>query len=178
MPKAYINLDREAPRITTTAVQTSLPSKPWQSYLTFDLILRVLSRSIFHPFIIFVVLMCLRAIHYEYESPAFIAISAWGGVLVVARVAMYLNFRVAYGRPREVDFEEEVVVITGGKSGLGKLIAEVYGMRGVAIAALDIGVSDEEDGEDMEGVRYYKCDVGDREQVEKVKGRIEKDVRP
>jgi NAD(P)-dependent dehydrogenase (short-subunit alcohol dehydrogenase family) len=69
---------------------------------------------------------------------------------------------------------EEVIVITGGASGLGLLIAEVYGMRGATVAVLD--VLDLESG-DARGVTAYKCDVGDKAQVAKVAAQIEKEVR-
>lgn len=85
-----------------------------------------------------------------------------------------LNRRVANGPPRKVDLAKEVIVITGGASGLGLLIAEVYGMRGASVAVLDVRGMGEEGGE--RGIEFYQCDVGDREQVEKVARRIEDDV--
>lgn len=84
-----------------------------------------------------------------------------------------LNRQIAYSKPRKVDFSEEVIVITGGASGLGLLIAEVYGMRGASVAVLD--VKDLEAGE-ARGVSVYKCDVGDKEQVARVAVEIERDV--
>lgn len=68
---------------------------------------------------------------------------------------------------------EEVIVITGGASGLGLLIAEVYGMRGATVAVLD--VKKLEDGE-ARGVTSYVCDVGDKAQVAKVAKEIEEEV--
>jgi len=85
-----------------------------------------------------------------------------------------LNNQIAYTKPRNLDFSDEVIVITGGASGLGLLIAEVYGMRGATVAVLD--VKDLESGE-ARGVEVYKCDVGDKEQVAKVAVEIERDVR-
>jgi len=85
------------------------------------------------------------------------------------------NRQIAYTKTREVKFSDEVIVITGGASGLGLLIAEVYGMRGATVAVLD--VKDLESGE-ARGVSYYKCDVGDKDQVAKVALEIERDVSP
>ena len=91
--------------------------------------------------------------------------------------AMYflgiLNRQLAYSKPRKVDLSEEVIVITGGASGLGLLIAEVYGMRGASVAVLD--VKELESGE-ARGVSVYKCDVGDKDQVAAVAIEIERDV--
>jgi NAD(P)-dependent dehydrogenase (short-subunit alcohol dehydrogenase family) len=75
--------------------------------------------------------------------------------------------------PREVVPSEEVIVITGGASGLGLLIAEVYGMRGATVAVLD--VKEMENGE-ARGVTYYKCDVTDKAQIARVAAEIERDV--
>lgn len=90
-----------------------------------------------------------------------------------------LSHRYAFGKPREVDLGDEIVVITGGKGGLGGCIAEVYGMKGVRVAVLDISVEQEEEraGADEESdVRYYNCDVGDRANVERVWKRVVEDL--
>lgn len=86
-----------------------------------------------------------------------------------------MNKRVAYGRAREVDWEEEVVVVTGGARGLGGCVAEVLGMRGVGVAVMDLDVGGGR-GEEGGSVRYYQCDVGDREEVERVWGEVVRDV--
>ena len=150
-------------------------SKPWQAYITLDTILLVLSRSIFHPFVCFLIPLCLRAQLTPYTHPSFILSVAWAVLVTISHILAIFNHRIAYGRPREVDLEEEVVVITGGCSGLGRLIAEIYGMRGVSVAVLDIK-EPEKGAEDEEGWTWYKCDVGKRKEGERVKGKIEADV--
>lgn len=92
-----------------------------------------------------------------------------------------MSARIAYGAPREVDWEGEVVVVTGGVGGLGGCLAEIFALRGVGVAVLDVGVSGAKggglvDGGEREGVRYYYCDVGDYEQVERTWGRVVRDV--
>ena len=81
-----------------------------------------------------------------------------------------LSDRYAYGQPREVNLSDEVVVITGGKGGLGGCIAEVYGMKGVRVAVLDINVGNEEEKASAEdegigvmseiGRRWRRCGGG------------------
>lgn len=66
-------------------------------------------------------------------------------------------------------------MITGGAGGLGLLLAEVYGMRGVSVAVLD--VKDAPDGGEARNVTFYQCDVGDRAQVGRAAEQIEKEVR-
>ena len=85
-----------------------------------------------------------------------------------------INKRLAFGLPRTVDLSEEVIVITGGASGLGLLIAEVYGMRGASVAVLD--VKEMENGE-ARGVTYFKCDVSNKDEVARVATEIEREVR-
>lgn len=98
----------------------------------------------------------------------------WASFLTLLYFLNILNKQIAYSKARKVDLSEEVIVITGGASGLGLLIAEVYGMRGATVAVLD--VRDLEAGE-ARGVTHYKCDVSDRAQVVKVAAQIEQDVR-
>lgn len=87
-----------------------------------------------------------------------------------------MDKRLAWGPPRKLDWDEEVVVITGGAGGLGKILAETYGMRGVSVAVLDIR-EPEEQSEALENVRFYKCDVSSITDVQQAKVAIEKDVR-
>lgn len=98
-----------------------------------------------------------------------------------------MNTRLAYGAPRKISWADEVVVITGGVGGLGGCLAEIFALRGVGVAVLDVEVAPRwaqaeglakgpADGEEEEGVRYYYCDVGDYEQVERMWVRIVKDV--
>lgn len=78
-----------------------------------------------------------------------------------------------------MDSDREVVLVTGGASGLGLLIAQIYAMKGGAVAVLDIrefGGVEEQEGVLGEEVCYYRCDVGVRRDVEDVKKRIEKEV--
>lgn len=69
-----------------------------------------------------------------------------------------------------------MVVITGGGSGLGECMAEIFGFRGASVAVIDVRLGQWK-GENTEGgVRGYECDVGDREEVERVWRMIEEDV--
>lgn len=117
--------------------------------------------------------LAYRAQTYHYHSPPFIYSSIYAGLVIILFVWRFINRRLAFGVKREFDWTEEVVVITGGGSGLGLLIAETYGMRGVSVAVLDIR---EPEGGEARNVEFYKCDVGDRKQVEAVAKQIEKDL--
>ncbi|KAK4075052.1 uncharacterized protein Triagg1_4716 [Trichoderma aggressivum f. europaeum] len=145
----------------------------WFAPLSVDLILKVLNVTIFHPFICWLIPLCLRAQTTKWEAPPMVGAIAWAIFISVMWIASAVNQRIAHGMPREVDLGEEVIVVTGGASGLGMLVAEVYGMRGASVAVLD--VNEMENGE-ARGVTFYKCDVSDKEQVAKVAVEIEKDL--
>lgn len=145
----------------------------WFAPLSVDLFLKVLNVTLLHPFICWIIPLCLRARTVKWEAPPMIGAFAWAIFITLCWMVGVLNQRIAYGLPREVDLDEEVIVITGGAGGLGMLIAEVYGMRGASVAVLDI--NEMENGE-ARGVSFYKCDVGDKEQLAKVAVEIEKDV--
>ena len=160
----------EEERTTTTTME-----KQWHEHLTIDLFAHILNRSIFHPYIAWLIPLCLRAVATRYEAPEFIAACVWASLVTLSALLGIINRRIAYGMPREVDWDEEIVVITGGASGLGKILAETYGMRGASVAVLDIQ-KPEKESEGLAGVQFYTCDVGDAEAVEKAKREIEKDV--
>lgn len=98
---------------------------------------------------------------------------AWATFVTFLWMGNVISHKIAYGMHREVDLTEEVIVITGGASGLGLLIAEVYGMRGAAVAVLDVA---ELESTEARGITYYKCDVRDKAQIARVATEIERDL--
>lgn len=145
-------------------MESALSSPPWHSHLTLDLLLHVLSVTIFHPFLAALIPLCLRAIATPYNSLSFILTAAFAICVSLYRVLDDVNKRIAYGAPREINWEDEVVVITGGGGGLGGCLAEIFALRGVEVAVLDIA----EDGEEKEGMSPYRCDIGNYEELERV----------
>ena len=68
---------------------------------------------------------------------------------------------------------EEVVVVTGGSSGLGQLVAEIFALKGISVAVLDVKKPQ------MEGnyaLQYYECDVSDPNAVHRVAQQIQQEV--
>ncbi|KAK4227975.1 hypothetical protein QBC38DRAFT_362961 [Podospora fimiseda] len=147
----------------------------WFAPLSIDLIVKVFKTTFFHPFVAWIIPLCFRAQNMKYTDPPMLVSMGWAAFITLIWTLGVINNRLAFGLPREVDLSEEVIVITGGASGLGLLIAEVYGMRGATVAVLD--VEEMENGE-ARGVTYYKCDVTDKEQLAKVAKQIEKDLGP
>jgi NAD(P)-dependent dehydrogenase (short-subunit alcohol dehydrogenase family) len=154
------------------------PTNPRTNLVTIDTLINILSKSILHPFIAWVLVLCLRAQVTPSTDPAWILTVSYATALTVLFIARIINQRAAHGAPRTVNFENEVVVITGGASGLGLLIAQMYSMRGASVAVLDIKVVPEYSREEVfgEGVLYITCDVAERGALEVAKGTILKEV--
>ena len=77
-------------------------------------------------------------------------------------------------KTEEHEIVDDVVVVTGGSSGLGQIIAEIFALKGISVAILDIKKPQ------MEGnyaLQYYHCDVSDWDQVERTTQQIITDVR-
>ncbi|KAK8130297.1 short chain dehydrogenase [Apiospora kogelbergensis] len=145
----------------------------WFAPITIDVLLKVLNVTIFHPFIAWLIPLCFRAEHMELDATPMRVTIAWAFAVTMFWMSNMLSHKIAYGMPREVDLSEDVIVITGGASGLGLLIAEVYGMRGATVAVLDKA---DLEATDARGITYYKCDVSDKAQIAKVAADIERDL--
>ncbi|KAL8807884.1 MAG: hypothetical protein Q9200_004497 [Gallowayella weberi] len=151
------------------------PSPPWYNHLTIDLLLHVGSYTLFHPFVAALLPLCLRALAAEYTSASFILTSVYAIFVVLCHVLSSVNQRWAYGPPRKVKPLDEVVVVTGGASGLGRCIAEIYAIKGTSVAVIDVGINEDSNVE-SEGVRLYRGDVGDRKAMENIWSRICSDI--
>lgn len=141
--------------------------------LTLDLLLHAAHKSILHPWVAWMVPLSLRAVTVPYTDLSFRLSVAYAVLLTLIAIFRAINERVAYGSTREVDLSEEVIVITGGASGLGRVVADFYAMKGVGVAVLD--VRRVEEGEGM-GIQFYECDVGDAAAVKAAAGKIKADV--
>ncbi|KAF2465451.1 short chain dehydrogenase/reductase [Lindgomyces ingoldianus] len=153
------------------------PDEPWYHHLTIDLIWKVLGYTVFHPWVAWVIVLCLRAQVTPYQSLEMQIAIVWAFLTTGRAIFGIINAKLAYGNAREVDLSEEVIVITGGVGGLGALIAEVYGMRNANVAVLDTKKVDLEEAEEK-GVVYYECDVGDAQQVDEAVKEIVEDLGP
>lgn len=73
-----------------------------------------------------------------------------------------------------MDPSEEIIVITGGASGLGLVVAEFYAMRGSTVAVIDI--QPRNTLQEAKGIAYYQCDVGNAEHVNIAAKKIQEEV--
>ncbi|KAI0181529.1 NAD(P)-binding protein [Hypoxylon sp. FL1284] len=145
----------------------------WSDSVNVDVLLKVLNVTLLHPFVAWIIPLCFRAEHQDFTTNPMRVSIAWATFVTLLWMSNVMSHKIAYGIHREVDLTEEVIVITGGASGLGLLIAEVYGMRGATVAVLDVA---DLESTDARGITYYKCDVRDKAQVARVAGEIERDL--
>jgi NAD(P)-dependent dehydrogenase (short-subunit alcohol dehydrogenase family) len=180
--KAEIAMTSSTPQLLRTTAKPSHPApgttNSHTNFLTIDTLISILSKSLLNPFVAWIFVLCLRAQVTPSTDPAWILAVSYATVLTVLSIARLINQRAADGVPRTVDFEHEVVVITGGASGLGLLIAQMYSMRGASVAVLDIKAVPENSRDEIfgEGVLYITCDVADRGALEVAKERILQEV--
>jgi len=80
------------------------------------------------------------------------------------------NENFFFGSP-PLDWSEQVVVITGGASGIGELLANTLAVRNVTVVVLDVKPIVTENC-----ISYYECDVSDWEQVKKVAATVVEEV--
>lgn len=146
--------------------------KPLHKHLTIDLLLAVAHKTVLHPVIPWFVPLAFRAQAFHYNFPPLYLSALYALAVTTLWLLQRLNTALAFGPPRAFDWTEELVLITGGASGLGLLIAEVYGMRGVTVAVLDRHVPPEGEREAGPNVHFFQCDVGDAAAVEAARVRV------
>lgn len=156
-----------------TAARREAATPPWHAFLSIDTIAAAARKSIFHPFLAWMMPLSLRAVTVPYSNISFQVACIYAALLTLYYIVSVFNHRISFGRSREVDLSEEVIVITGGSAGLGLMIADFYRMKGASVAILDVQNPPVEDGS---GVEFYKCDVGDVNQITDAAKKIKKDV--
>ncbi|KAI1432486.1 hypothetical protein GGR50DRAFT_688913 [Xylaria sp. CBS 124048] len=82
----------------------------------------------------------------------------------VLNVAANNSWRLTVGKGWE--WSKEIAVVTGGSSGIGKLLAERLASEGVRVAVLDIqGIPKSMEDGNSSRIRYFQCDVTSTESI-------------
>lgn len=105
--------------------------------------------------------------------PVVIGTCVFAALTNVVYLFHIVDKRIAFGGSKSVNLVEEVVIITGGANGLGLVLAQMLGMQGATVAVLDVETPS---FGDVRGVTFFRCDVSEPAQVEKVAKDIEKTV--
>ncbi|CCX34894.1 hypothetical protein FPQ18DRAFT_314342 [Pyronema domesticum] len=150
-------------------------STPLYKLLSIDILCTVLGRSLFHPILPWFLPLALLAQDFRLHHPPVYLSLLYSAIITAFHLACHFNQVLAFGPSRTFDWTEEVVLITGGASGLGLLIAEVYGMRGVTVAVLDKNIPGEGEFE-TRGVYFYQCNVADPAKVRETVKKVEEEL--
>jgi len=151
---------------------------PWYQFLSIDLLLRVAKATIISPILCWLFPLALRAQAFHWHMTPLRYAVAYAVIIDFVWLLSYLDKRGRNGFKRvqaeeEEDEIEDVVVVTGGSSGLGQIVAEMFALKGITVAILDIKRPQ------MEGnyaIQYYECDVSDHKAVERVASQITEEV--
>jgi len=84
------------------------------SRYSLDFVLHMLNASVFHVSFPFLLIPCLKLYRFSNESLAFILAAVFAAVLYSVKIAYWLHER-SQRKGGKVDWEDEVVLITGGK---------------------------------------------------------------
>ncbi|KAL9713142.1 hypothetical protein Ac2012v2_004383 [Leucoagaricus gongylophorus] len=157
----------------------SLPQEPSQVFDNFDidLVVKVLSHTVFSPFFTFFIPLFylsqgeqITSKSFSYSAAHFVVVSAFWFIKWIS--LLYKNQGNFFLAPEPLDWSEQIVVITGGSSGIGELLANTLAVRNVTVVVLDVKPIQTENY----NITYYKCDVSKWSEVEAVAGRIKGEI--
>ncbi|RDB19794.1 Short-chain dehydrogenase/reductase family 16C member 6 [Hypsizygus marmoreus] len=157
--------------------QRSADGSPIFDSLDVDLIVKVLAHTAFGPFFIFFVPIFYLFQGAKFTDPVivysfiyWVVISLFWFVKWYSR--LYRNQGSLLFGPGRVDWGEQIVVITGGASGVGELLANTMAVRNVNVVVLDTDPIVTENY----NITYYKCDVSNWEEVEAVSKKVIEEI--
>ncbi|KLO16361.1 retinal short-chain dehydrogenase/reductase [Schizopora paradoxa] len=160
----------------SSAVQYG-PAQGFDGGVDVDIIVKVFSQTLFSPYFVFLVPVFYRFQGYMFDSPVFIYSAIyffvvfffWGSKWISSK---YRNGGSLLSSPSRLDWGEQIVVVTGGASGIGELIANTLAVRNVTVVVLDVNPIETENY----NITYYKCDVSKWEEVEAVSKKIVEEI--
>ncbi|CCM00681.1 uncharacterized protein FIBRA_02720 [Fibroporia radiculosa] len=142
-----------------------------------DLVVKVVMHTILSPFFTFFIPVFYYFQGIRWDNPVLVGSTAY--VIAVSAFwflkwcsTLYRNQgSLLFASPR-LDWGEQIVVITGGASGIGELIANTCAVRNVTVVVLDVKPIVTENY----NISYYKCDVSNWEEVQAVSKRIIEEI--
>ncbi|KAI0036730.1 retinal short-chain dehydrogenase reductase [Vararia minispora EC-137] len=159
-------------------------SSPQDSYVgpvfdTFDvdLVIKVLKHTVFSPFFIGLIPTLFIFQGRKLDSSEVVVTSVWLALIstfwsVQWISLLYRNQGSLVFRPPSLDWGEQIVLITGGSSGIGELIANTLAVRNVCVVVLDVKPMLTENY----NITYYKCDVSKWDEVEAVSKKVVEEI--
>jgi len=142
-----------------------------------DLVIKVLTNTAFSPFF-----TALFPVFFFFQGESWTSPAVVGGIgyfialcifwMVKWYSLLWRNQGSLLFAPPRLEWSDQVVLITGGASGIGELLANTLAVRGVTVVVLDVKPIVTENY----NIAYYKCDVSDWDEVSKVAKTIIEEV--
>ena len=155
------------------------PPSPSFPLVTLDGIVSLFVGPLTNPFFTLLPPLIVLALNPNSDSPAFVYSCVFTVVTLALQFLAFLNKLVAGGPRRHLDWDNEVVLITGGCGGLGRVLAEYYGsIQRCSTVAVDVLPADVQRCAEWEahGCVYCQCDVGDFDAVVSLRRRVESEL--
>ncbi|CAB4382784.1 NAD(P)-binding protein [Rhizophagus irregularis] len=133
--------------------------------ISIDFFLRILALSFFHPSFVLIFLPYFYSIGYGLTTPEFFWASIYTSIVCFFWLLGYLSLKSRNGwKTIKTNWDDEVVVVTGGSGGVGGLLTETLAIRNVTVIILDVNPPEIE----HVNVEYFQCDVSNYEEVQRV----------
>jgi len=145
--------------------------------LDIDLVIKVLQNTAFSPFFTFFIPVIYVSQGQGWDAPVirwsaawFLLMTAFWTLKFASR--LWRNGGNWFYQAARVSWEDQIVLITGGSSGVGELLANTLAVRNVTVVVLDINPIVSENY----NINFYKCDVSKWEEVEVISKKIVEEV--
>jgi len=106
----------------------------------------------------------LKSQHVPQTDTFFIFSVAWFIFTFALWLARYLSVIWRNGSPARIEWDDQVVLVTGGASGIGALLATTLALRSVQVVVLDTKKCEF----DNDNIYSFVCDISDPSQIEAV----------
>ncbi|KAI0053646.1 retinal short-chain dehydrogenase/reductase [Auriscalpium vulgare] len=149
------------------------PGEPIFDTFDVDLLVKVLAHTLFSPFFIFFLPVLAVFSGADYTDTQVVVPSVYFVVISIFWFTKWYSRlwrnqgSLLYG-PGMLDWGEQIVLITGGASGIGELLANTLAVRNVTVVVLDVKPIVTENY----NIVYFKCDVSKWEEVEAVQKKV------
>ncbi|CAK5275369.1 unnamed protein product [Mycena citricolor] len=157
-------------------VEYSDPSPVFDT-LDVDLIIKVLKNTAFSPF--FCMLIPTFYLFQGAKATDSIVVISAAYCLAVSAFwfiqwcsLLYHNQGSFWYAPKPMEWSDQIVVVTGGSSGIGELLANTLAVKSVTVIVLDVKPIQSQNY----NINYYKCDVSKWEEVEAVSKKIVEEI--
>jgi len=133
-----------------------------------DLLLAVASRTALSPSFTFLLPLFLRFQEVPTADAFFRFSVGWFLFTFVLWLARYLSVLWRNGSTKRIEWDDQVVLVTGGASGIGALLATTLALRSVSVVVLDT----KKCHFDNDNIHPFVCDISDPIQIEAVHPKI------